>query len=211
MSNRLKRLFCLHTFRKPFTFIWRSTLSQILQFHSPLLFGRGLCLWKISIFICHHCWHLLHDCCQLRKIVIHALHQLLSSVSLSCYCCIQFIQSIRHGAHRCLQGGSFLFYLTVRVRKAGPHHSVMLPVIVGKSHHSPCSCCLVSPLFHISCVFLDHLQFLCALQNFTKKRFLSSSYIFCWMVQSKSPSKNWSRRSLSFSSSVFPESAKSPR
>ena len=108
-----------------------------------------------------------HDCCQLRKIVIHALHQLVNRVSLSRYCCIQFVQSNRHGTHRRLKGCKLLFYLTVRVQEAGPDHVVMLPVIIEKLH-SVHSCCLVSPLFQFSCVFLDQFQFFCALQTFIK-------------------------------------------
>ena len=114
---------------------------------------------------CHHCRHLRNHCCQLRKVVVHAPHQLLSIVSLSCYCCIRFVQSIHHGAYSRLQGGKLIFHLDVRVRKADTDHIVMLPVIVRKSH-SVCSYCLVSPLFHITCVFLDQFQFLCTLQNF---------------------------------------------
>ena len=111
---------------------------------------------------CHHCWHLRHYCCQVRQIVIHALHQLLSSVSLSRYCCIQLVQSICHGAHRRLQGCKPLFYLTVQIRNSCPDHNFLPPVVIRKSH-SVCSCCLVSPLVHIPCDFLDQLQILSTL------------------------------------------------
>ena len=116
---------------------------------------------------CHHCWHLRHQGRQLRQVVVHALHQLLRSVSLSRYRRVKLVQSIRHCAHRRLQGCKLLFHLTVRVWKTGPDHIVLLPVVIGKSH-SVCSCRLIWSLVHISCIFLDQFQFLCALQNFTK-------------------------------------------
>ena len=116
---------------------------------------------------CHHCWHLHHHCCQLCQVVIHALHQLLGSVSLPRYRRVQLVQSIRYCAHRRLQGCKLLFHRTVRVWKAGPDYTVLLPVVIRKSH-SVCSCRLVSSLVHISCVFLDQFQFLCTLQNFPK-------------------------------------------
>ena len=40
---------------------------------------------------CHNCWHLRHHCRQLRQIVIHALHQLLGSVSLPRYRRVQLV------------------------------------------------------------------------------------------------------------------------
>ena len=88
-------------------------------------------------------------------------------VASPCYRRVQFVQSIRHCAHLRLQGCKLLLHRTVRVWKAGPDYTVLLPVVIRKSH-SVCLCHLVSSLVHIPCIFLDQFQFLCALQNFTK-------------------------------------------
>ena len=117
----------------------------------PTTLSSGHSSMRPSLLSSQHCRNLRHHCCHWRKVVIHALHRLLSGASLYCYCCFDFVNSIHHGAHRRLQGCKLLFYLTVRVRKAGLDHIVIVPIIVGISH-SICSfvlsrCCSTSFVF----------------------------------------------------------------
>ena len=167
---------------------------------------------------CHHgCW----DCCRhlieivvhwiepLRQVLPQTFHHLVVGLARLRNSVIQFVESVGYCAHRGLKVNGYLHHLAGEGLKAGSDHLIAVCVVRHIAH-------FINPDWLLrrssaSRAFFWINSSSCARCKTSQKlRFASPSYNFCCNLASKSPSKKWSRRSLSFSAIVFSDSAKSP-